>query len=134
MSVARSLKSRGVLLGLMLYLLNGFITTWIGFVLPLVAYNHFHFEVMQYGWLMVGVSGTATVGSFTMAFLSKAKCMTGNKHGDRTVLLVCYLFMTIAIMISYLGGPSVSALFLNAKFMNSSFDYGDYLYLSISTM
>ena len=121
MSVARSLRSRGVLLGLMLYLLNGFITTWIGFVLPLVAYNHFHFEVMQYGWLMVGVSGTATVGSFTMAFLSKSKCMTDNGHGDRTVLFVCYLFMTIAIVISYLGGPSVSALLLNVKFMNFSF-------------
>ncbi len=93
----------------MLYLLNGFITTWVGFVLPLVAYNHFHFKVWQYGWLMVGVSGTATVAALTMAFMSKAKCMTNNKHGDRRVLTVCYMFMIIAIGISYLGGPSVSA-------------------------
>ncbi|KAJ7386798.1 Major facilitator super domain-containing protein 8 [Desmophyllum pertusum] len=106
-SVARSLKSRGVLIGLMLYLLNGFITTWTGFVLPLVAYTHFKFEVQQFGWLMVGVSGTATVAAFTMAFLSKARCMADNKHTDKRVLVVCYTFMIIAIVISYLGGPSV---------------------------
>lgn len=107
----------------MLYLLNGFITTWVGFVLPLVAYNHFDFEVRQYGWLMVGVSGTATVASFTMAFLSKAQCMANNKHGDRTVLVLCYIFMIIAIVISYLGGPSVSAKCFN--FLNLTSAYGD---------
>lgn len=104
----RSLKSRGVLLGLMLYLLNGFVTTWVGYVLPLVAYNHFHFKLHQYGWLMVGVSGTAMVSSFIMALVSKASCMTGNKHGDWRVLVVSYTFMVVAIVISYLGGPSVS--------------------------
>ena len=109
MSVAGSLKSRGVLLGLMLYLLNGYMTTWVGFVLPLVAYNHFHFEVAQYGWLMVGVSGTATVASFTMAFLSKVQCMANNKNVDKRVLVVCYIFMIVAVVISFLGGPSVSA-------------------------
>lgn len=108
LSVKRSLKSRGVLLGLMLYFLNGFVTTWVGFVLPLVAYNHFHFEVRQYGWLMVGVSGTATVSSFTMALLSKARCIANNKHGDWRVLLMSYTVMVFAIVISYLGGPSVS--------------------------
>lgn len=109
MSVAGSLKSRGILLGLMLYLLNGYITTWVGFVLPLVAYNHFQFEVTQYGWLMVGVSGTATVASLTMVFLSKAQCIANNKNGERLVLVACYMFMIIAIVVSYLGGPSVSA-------------------------
>lgn len=109
MSVVRSLKSRGVLLGLMLYLLNGYITTWVGFVLPLVAYNHFQLEVMQYGWLMVGVSGTATVASLSMAFLSKAQCMANNKNGERLVLIACYMLMITAIVVSYLGGPSVSA-------------------------
>lgn len=106
-SVAGSLKSRGILLGLMLYLLNGYITTWVGFVLPLVAYNHFQFEVMQYGWLMVGVSGTATVASLTMVFLSKAQCIANNKNGERLVLVACYMFMIIAIVVSYLGGPSI---------------------------
>ena len=109
MSVVRSLKSRGVLLGLMLYLLNGYITTWVGFVLPLVAYNHFQLEVMQYGWLMVGVSGTATVASLSMALLSKAPCMANNKNGERLVLIACYMLMITAIVVSYLGGPSVSA-------------------------
>lgn len=123
----RSLKSRGVLLGLMLYLLNGFITTWVGFMLPLVAYNHFDFEVRQYGWLMVGVSGTATVASFTMAFLSKAQCMANNKHGDRTVLVLCYIFMIIAIVISYLGGPSVSAKCFNFLNLTSAYGYWKYL-------
>lgn len=108
LSVKRSLKSRGVLLGLMLYFLNGFVTTWVGFVLPLVAYNHFHFEVRQYGWLMVGVSGTATVSAFTMALLSKARCIANNKHGDWRVLVMSYTVMVFAIIISYLGGPSVS--------------------------
>ena len=93
----------------MLYLLNGYITTWVGFVLPLVAYNHFQFEVMQYGWLMVGVSGTATVASLTTAFLSKASCVANNKNCERIVLITCYMFMVIAIVVSYLGGPSVSA-------------------------
>ena len=99
--------SRGVLLGLMLYLLNGFVTTWVGFVLPLVAYNHFHFNLRQYGWLMVGVSGTATISAFTMALVSKARCIAANKHGDWRVLVVSYTFMITAIIISYLGGPSV---------------------------
>ncbi|XP_020612769.1 uncharacterized protein LOC110051125 isoform X4 [Orbicella faveolata] len=107
MSVVRSLKSRGVLLGLMLYLLNGYITTWVGFVLPLVAYNHFQLEVMQYGWLMVGVSGTATVASLSMALLSKAPCMANNKNGERLVLIACYMLMITAIVVSYLGGPSI---------------------------
>lgn len=106
-SVARSLKSRGILLGLMLFLLNGYITTWVGFVLPLVAYNHFQFEVTQYGWLMVGVSGTATVASLTMVFLSKSQCIANNKNGERLVLVACYMFMIIAIVVSYLGGPSI---------------------------
>lgn len=106
-SVVRTLKSRGVLLGLMLYLLNGFVTTWIGFVMPLVAFDHFHFNVGRYGWLMVGVSGTATVASLTMAFLSKTRCMADNKSGDKRSLIACYTFMIIAIVISYLGGPSV---------------------------
>ena len=107
--MARSLKSRGVLLGLMLYLLNGYITTWVGFVLPLVAYNHFQLEVMQYGWLMVGVSGTATVASLSMVVLSKAQCMANNKRGERLVIVACYMFMIVAIVVSYFGGPSVSA-------------------------
>ncbi|XP_067019282.1 major facilitator superfamily domain-containing protein 8-like [Acropora muricata] len=107
-SVRRSLMSRGVLLGLMLYFLNGFVTTWVGFVLPLVAYNHFDFKLRQYGWLMVGVSGTATISAFTMALVSKAKCMAGNKHSDWRVLVVSYTFMIAAIIISYLGCPSVS--------------------------
>ena len=109
--MARTLKSRGVLLGLMLYLLNGFVTTWIGFVMPLVAFDHFHFNVGRYGWLMVGVSGTATVASLTMAFLSKTRCMADNKSGDKRSLIACYTFMIIAIVISYLGGPSVSVIF-----------------------
>ena len=92
----------------MLYLLNGFVTTWIGFVLPLVAYNHFHFEVREYGWLMVGVSGTATVASFTVALLLKARCMTGNQHSDWRVLVLSYTVMIITIVIAYLSGPSVS--------------------------
>lgn len=100
--------SRGVLLGLMLYFLNGFVTTWVGFVLPLVAYNHFDFKLRQYGWLMVGVSGTATISAFTMALVSKARCMAGNKHSDWRVLVVSYTFMIAAIIISYLGCPSVS--------------------------
>jgi len=108
-SVARSLKSRGVLLGLMLYLLNGYITTWVGFVLPLVAYNHFQFAVMQYGWLMVGVSGTATFASLAMAFLCKAPCIANSKNRERLVLVACYIFMIVAIVVSYLGGPTVSA-------------------------
>lgn len=107
-SVRRSLTSRGVLLGLMLYFLNGFVTTWVGFVLPLVAYNHFDFKLRQYGWLMVGVSGTATISAFTMALVSKARCMAGNKHSDWRVLVVSYTFMIAAIIISYLGCPSVS--------------------------
>lgn len=107
-SVRRSLMSRGVLLGLMLYFLNGFVTTWVGFVLPLVAYNHFDFKLRQYGWLMVGVSGTATISAFTMALVSKARCMAGNKHSDWRVLVVSYTFMLAAIIISYLGCPSVS--------------------------
>lgn len=106
-SVRRSLMSRGVLLGLMLYLLNGFVTTWVSFVLPLVAYNHFHFELLQYGWLMVGVSGTATISAFVMALASKARCMASNKHGDWRVLVISYTFMVTGIVISYLGGPSV---------------------------
>ena len=40
---------------------------------------------------------------FIMALVSKASCMTGNKHGDWRVT-----FMVVAIVISYLGGPSVS--------------------------
>lgn len=107
-SVRRSLMSRGVLLGLMLYFLNGFVTTWVGFVLPLVAYNHFDFKLRQYGWLMVGVSGTATISAFTMVLVSKARCMAGNKHSDWRVLVVSYTFMIAAIIISYLGCPSVS--------------------------
>lgn len=107
-SVRRSLTSRGVLLGLMLYFLNGFVTTWVGFVLPLVAYNHFDFKLRQYGWLMVGVSGTATISAFTMALVSKARCMAGNKHSDWRVLVGSYTFMIAAIIISYLGCPSVS--------------------------
>ncbi|XP_031565685.1 uncharacterized protein LOC116300863 [Actinia tenebrosa] len=106
-SVARSLKSRGVLLGLMLYLLNGYVTTWVGFTMPLVAFNHFHFNVHEYGWLMVGVSGIATISAFTMAFLSKSKCMANNKYGDWRVIVGCYIFMSVAIIIAYLGGPSV---------------------------
>ena len=82
-------------------------------MLPLIAYNHFQFEVMQYGWLMVGVSGTSTVASLTMAFLSKAQCMANNKNGERIVLVACYMFMIIAIVVSYLGGPSVSAQSFN---------------------
>jgi len=93
----------------MLYLLNGYITTWVGFVLPLVAYNDFQFEVMQYGWLMVCVSGTATVASLSMEVLSKAQCMVNNNSGERLVIVACYMFMIIAIVASYLGGPSVSA-------------------------
>ncbi|XP_074628203.1 uncharacterized protein LOC141886094 isoform X3 [Acropora palmata] len=107
-SVRRSLMSRGVLLGLMLYFLNGFVTTWVGFVLPLVAYNYFDFKLRQYGWLMVGVSGTATISAFTMVLVSKARCMAGNKHSDWRVLVVSYTFMIAAIIISYLGCPSVS--------------------------
>ncbi|XP_068747049.1 major facilitator superfamily domain-containing protein 8-like [Montipora capricornis] len=107
-SVRRSLMSRGVLLGLMLYLLNGFVTTWVGFVLPLVAYNHFDFNLHQYGWLMVGVSGTATISAFTVALVSKARCVAGNKHSDWRVLVFSYTFMVTAIVISYLGSPSVS--------------------------
>ena len=97
----------------MLYLLNGFVTTWVGFVLPLVAYNHFDFKLLQYGWLMVGVSGTATISAFVMALVSKARCMAGNKHGDWRVLVISYTFMVTGIVISYLGGPSVS---LHASF------------------
>ncbi|XP_068678815.1 uncharacterized protein [Montipora foliosa] len=107
-SVRRSLMSRGVLLGLMLYLLNGFVTTWVGFVLPLVAYNHFDFNLHQYGWLMVGVSGTATISAFTVALVSKANCMARNEHSDWRVLVFSYTFMVTAIVISYLGSPSVS--------------------------
>lgn len=109
-SVKGLLKSRGVLLGLMLYLLNGFVTTWVGFVLPLIAYNHFHFILHKYGWLMVGVSATATISSLSMAQLSKSSCMANNRNGDWRALVISYTVMIIAIVISYLGGPSVSML------------------------
>ena len=45
---------------------------------------------------------------FIMALVSKASCMTNNKHGDWRVLVVSYTFMVVAIVISYLGGPAVS--------------------------
>lgn len=106
-SVKGLLKSRGVLLGLMLYLLNGFVTTWVGFVLPLIAYNHFHFILHKYGWLMVGVSATATISSLSMAQVSKSSCMANNRNGDWRALVISYTVMIIAIVISYLGGPSV---------------------------
>ena len=113
MSVRGTLKSRGVLLGLMLYLLNGFVTTWVGFVLPLVAYNHFDFQLHRYGWLMVGVSVTATVASLSMAQVSKSRCMANSRNGDWRALVMSYTVMIIAIVISYLGGPSVSMLLIS---------------------
>ena len=128
--------SRGVLLGLMLYLLNGFVTTWVGFVLPLVAYNHFDFNLHQYGWLMVGVSGTATISAFTVALVSKARCMAGNKHSDWRVLVFSYTFMVTAIVISYLGSPSVSlrALFFYVTyFLNSTFTFSGKKYILLTS-
>ena len=113
MSVRGKLKSRGVLVGLMLYLLNGFVTTWVGFVLPLVAYNHFDFQLHRYGWLMVGVSVTATVASLSMAQVSKSRCMANSRNGDWRALVMSYTVMIIAIAISYLGGPSVSMLLIS---------------------
>jgi hypothetical protein len=112
-SVKGSLKSRGVLLGLMMYLLNGFVTTWVGFVLPLVAYNHFHFQLNRFGWLMVGVSATATVASLSMSQVSKFGCMANSKNGDRRALVFSYTVMIVAIIVSYLGGPSVRMLFVS---------------------
>lgn len=109
-SVKRTLKSRGVLLGLMLYLLNGYVTTWVGYVMPLVAYNHFHFSLHWYGWLMVGVSFTATFASLTMAQISKSGCVANNVHSDWRALVLAYSVMLIAIVFTYLGGPSVSTL------------------------
>lgn len=94
----------------MLYFLNGYVTTWVGYTMPLVAFNHFHFNVHEYGWLMVGVSGIATISAFTMAFLSKAKCMANSKYSDWRVIIACYSFMMVAIILAYLGGPSVSRI------------------------
>ena len=96
----------------MLYLLNGFVTTWVCFVLPLVAYNYFDFNLHRYGWLMVGVSATATVASLSMSQVSKSRCMANSINGDWRVLVMSYTVMITAIVISYLGGPSVGILLI----------------------
>ena len=90
----------------MLFFLNGYITTWVGYVMPLVAYPIYKWDVNQFGWLMVGVSGTAAVGSFITSFFSKTTCM--KTKGDWRTLLVCYFLMAVGIVLSYFGGPTVS--------------------------
>ncbi|XP_032218243.1 uncharacterized protein LOC5517934 isoform X2 [Nematostella vectensis] len=104
-STGFSIPNRGVILCLMLFFLNGFITTWVGYIMQLIAYNHLGWHLEAFGWLTVGVSAAASMGSLGTTFLAKSECF--RRDGERTTITISYVFMVIGIMAVYLSCPMV---------------------------
>lgn len=101
MYAADILKLHGVHLVLLLFFLTGFMTTWITYVMPLVAFPVFNWEVPKFGWLLLGVSGAAVIGSLSTAHLSRTRLLRSD--GQWKVIVLSCSFQLLGVVLCFCG-------------------------------